>query len=156
VAAFCIEGRYDGEAPFFSSLHDRSPEQLRSDGEALVEAAERGLAHAARDVSMPGVGGSLLQLLELAGCGATLEVGRLPRPNGVPLERWLVTFPSFGFVLATAPRHAEATCEVFRARGLAAGTVGQVDDTRVLRIAADGETATVWDLAREPLTGLGG
>jgi hypothetical protein len=45
---------------------------------------------------------------------------------------------------------------VFRTRGLAADTVGQVDDTRVLRIAAGGETATVWDLAREPLTGLGG
>jgi selenophosphate synthetase-related protein len=156
VAAFCVEGRYDGAAPFFSSLRDRLPEQLRDDGEALVEAAERGLAHAARDVSMPGVGGSLLQLLELADCGATLEVDRLPRPPGVPLERWLVTFPSFGFVLAAAPQHAEAACELFRARGLAADTVGQVDDTRVLRIAADGETATVWDLAREPLTGLGG
>ena len=39
--------------------------------------AEGGLAHAARDVSMPGVAGSLLQLLETAGCGATLDVGAL-------------------------------------------------------------------------------
>jgi hypothetical protein len=156
VAAFCLEGRYDGTAPFFSSLRERSAEQLRDDGEALVEAAERSLAHAARDVSMPGVGGSLLQLLELAGCGATLEVERLPRPQGVPLERWLVTFPSFGFVLATSPQHADATCQLFRTRGLAADTVGQVDDTRVLRITAGREAATVWDLAREPLTGLGG
>ena len=85
---------------------------------------------------MPGVAGSLLQMLETAGCGATLDVGALPRPQGADLERWLLTFPSFGFVLAAAPQHAEATCEVFRTRGLAADTVGQVDDTRVLRIAA--------------------
>jgi uncharacterized protein len=58
-------------------------------------------------------------------------------------------------VLAAAPEHATATCELFRRRGLAAATVGRFDDTRVLRIAAGGDTATVWDLAREPLTGLG-
>jgi selenophosphate synthetase-related protein len=156
VAAFALDGEYRGEAPYFSALRVRAPEQLRRDGEALVEVAERGACRAARDVSMPGVGGSLLQLLELAGCGATLEVERLPRPQGVPLERWLVTFPSFGFVLATSPRHADATCQLFRTRGLAADTVGQVDDTRVLRITAGREAATVWDLAREPLTGLGG
>jgi selenophosphate synthetase-related protein len=156
VAAFCLDGGYRGEAPFFSSLRERSPEQLREDGEALAEVAERGLCHAARDVSMPGVGGSLLQLLELAGCGATLELDRLPRPDGVALERWLVTFPSFGFVLAAAPEHARAACAAFTSRGLAAAVCGSFDDTRVLAIASDDAVAEVWDLAREPLTGLAG
>ena len=64
----------------------------------------RGLCHAARDVSMPGVAGSLLQMIEGAGCGATLDVERLPRPAGVALERWLRTFPSFGFLLAAPAR----------------------------------------------------
>lgn len=156
VAAFCVDGGYAGPAPYFSSLRDRSPEQLRDDGEALVEAAERRLCHAARDVSMPGVGGSLLQMLELAGCGATLDLDRLPRPRGVMLERWLVTFPSFGFVLATAPEHAEQACELFRARGLAAAQCGSFDATGILRIASGSDSAAVWDLTREPLTGLGG
>ncbi len=156
LAAFCTEGRYVGHQPFFSSLRDRAPATLRTDGEALAEVAERGLCHAARDVSMPGVGGSLLQLLELAGCGAMLDLDRLPRPPGVPLERWLVTFPSFGFVLAAPPDRAEAACATFSSRGLEAAECGAIDDTRALRIAAGGATATVWDLAREPLTGLGG
>jgi uncharacterized protein len=148
IAAFCLEGRYFAET-FFTSLRDRDPARLRDDGEALVEVAESGLAHAARDVSMPGVAGSLLQLLELAGCGARLDLERLPRPQGVPLERWLLTFPSFGFVLAGAPE----ACEAFTRRGLAAAVCGVFDDTRTLRL---GESVTVWDLAAEPLTGLGG
>jgi hypothetical protein len=156
VAAFCLDGRYRGPAPFFSSLRDRAPEQLRGDGEALVEIAERGLCHAARDISMPGVGGSLLQLLELAGCGAALDLDRLPRPPGVPLERWLVTFPSFGFVLAVPPDSADAACAAFTTRGLAAAVCGAFDDTRALTIASGGTTAPVWDLASEPLTGLAG
>jgi uncharacterized protein len=152
LAAFCLEGRLRGEPPIFTSLHDRAPERLREDGEALVEVAEAGLCRAARDVSMPGVAGSLLQLLEVAGCGATLDLDRLPRPPDVPLERWVVAFPSFGFVLAAVPEYAEAACWAFTRRGLACAPCGEFDATRVLRLAAGGRTADVWDLAAEPLT----
>jgi selenophosphate synthetase-related protein len=154
VAAFAVDGRWMSDtAPFWTALHDRDPAQLRSDGDALVEVAERGLAHAARDVSMPGVAGSLLQMIEGAGCGATLDVTALPRPAGAPLERWLIAFPSFGFLLATA--QPEATCRVFTERGLAAAACGGFDATRSLRLAAGGASRTVWDLAERPLTGLG-
>src|SRR5829696_81757 len=111
VAAFAIEGRWMSETqPFWTSLHDRDDALLKTDGDALVEIAEKGLAHAARDVSMPGIAGSLLQMIEGAGCGANLEVEKIPRPSGAPLERWLLTFPSFGFLLATT--HPDEACEV--------------------------------------------
>jgi selenophosphate synthetase-related protein len=153
LGAFCLEGFARGEdPPIFTSLRDRDPAKLREDGEALVEVAERGLCRAARDVSMPGVAGSLLQLLELAGCGATLDLDRLPRPDGVELERWLVTFPSFGFVLAAAPEHVEGACAAFTRRDLACVPCGTFDDARVLRLAGGGKSAEVWDLAAEPLT----
>jgi hypothetical protein len=154
LAAFCLEGvQRDTDPPIFTSLRHRDPALLRDDGEALVEVAEQGLCHAARDVSMPGVAGSLLQMLELtAGCGATLDLDRLPRPDGVALERWLLTFPSFGFVLAAAPDRAQAGCAAFARRGLACAPCGTFDASRVLRLAGGGESAEVWDLAAEPLT----
>jgi hypothetical protein len=155
VAAFATDGRWMSDtAPFWTALHDRDPARLRTDGDALVELAERGLAHAARDVSMPGVAGSLLQMIEGAGCGATLDVTALPRPAGAPLERWLLAFPSFGFLLATA--QPEAACRVFAERGLAAAACGSFEATMQLRLAAGGESRVVWDLAAEPLTGLAG
>ena len=155
LGAFCLEGRYLGDsADFFSSLRDRAPERLRDDGEALAEVAEAGLCHAARDVSMPGPAGSLLQLLEAARCGATLDVDRLPRPAGVSVERWLRTFPSFGFLLAARPEHVEAACEAFRRRGLACGACGSFEPGRALRLATGAGSALVWDLAAEPFTTL--
>ena len=155
LAAFCVDGRYTDNTPFFSSLRDRAPDKLRDDGEALVEVAESGAAHAARDVSMPGVAGSLLQLLESAGCGATLELDRIPRPDGVSIERWLETFPSFGFLLIAPPGAAADAAQPFLRRGLACAACGRLDDSRVLRLAAAGDSTALWDLNVEPLTHLG-
>jgi len=157
LAAFCLEGRYASEdIDFFSALRDRAPERLRTDGDALVEVAEAGLCHAARDISMPGAAGSLLQLLEAAGCGAVLDVDRMPRPDGVSIERWLRTFPSFGFLLAAAPEHADAARDVFTQRGLACEVCGAFEDSRRLDLSSGAERATVWDFAIAALTGLGG
>jgi selenophosphate synthetase-related protein len=156
LAAFAVDGRYMSDSrPFFTALHDRTPEQLRDDGEALVEVAENGLCHAARDVSMPGIAGSLLQMIEGAGCGALLDLDRLPRPAETSLERWLLTFPSFGFLLAAPPEQADAARAPFTRRGLACAACGVFDDTRVLRLATEGAEAPAWDLADAPLTGLG-
>jgi selenophosphate synthetase-related protein len=151
LAAFATDGRYMSDAnDFFTALRDRPKDKLRSDGEALVEVAERGLAHAARDVSMPGIAGSLLQMIEGAGVGATLDLHLIPRPKGVALERWLVTFPSFGFLLAGDERAAE----VFRARGLACAACGSFDGSRELKLSDGVNTAVAWDLNHTPLTGL--
>jgi selenophosphate synthetase-related protein len=156
LAAFALDGRYMSDRrPFFSALDDRTPEQLRDDGAALVEVAEAGWCHAARDVSMPGVAGSLLQMIEGAGCGARLDLDALPRPAGAPLERWLLTFPSFGFLLAAPPEHVDAACAAFTKRGLACAPCGTFDATSVLRLASGDAEAPVWDLAGTPLTGLG-
>jgi selenophosphate synthetase-related protein len=156
LAAFALDGRYmSARRPFFSALGDRTPEQLRDDGEALVEVAEAGWCHAARDVSMPGIAGSLLQMIEGAGCGARLDLDALPRPAEAPLERWLLTFPSFGFLLAAPEQHVDAACAAFTRRGLACAPCGTFDDTRVLRLASPDAEAPVWDLAATPLTGLG-
>jgi selenophosphate synthetase-related protein len=155
LAAFSLEGRFRDEPPIFTSLHVREPALLREDGEALVEVAERELCHAARDVSMPGVAGSLLQMLELCGAGAVLDLDRLPRPESVALAPWVLAFPSFGFVLAAPADRVDAAIEAFTRRGLACAACGAFDDSRVLRISSAGATAVVWDLAKEPLTGLG-
>ena len=99
----------------------------------------------------------LQQLQQRAGCGAVLDVDRLPRPDGVGVERWLRTFPSFGFLLAAPSEHADAARAVFTGRGLAAEVCGEFTDSRTLELAtADGTRATVWDFAVKPLTGLGG
>jgi selenophosphate synthetase-related protein len=81
-----------------------------------------------------------------------LDVEQLPRPGETPLARWLLTFPSFGFLLAARPEHVAAARSAFTRRGLACAPCGQFEEGRALRLAAGSSSVEVWDLMRDPLT----
>lgn len=152
--AVCLEGELieTGGVPIFTHLRGPRRERLAEDLALLVSAAEAGEAWAARDVSMPGIVGSLLQLAESAGgLGAVLDLDAVPRPEHVGPEAWLRAFPSFAFLLVGDPPALERR---FAPAGLALARVATLDATGRLEIASGGRSALVWDLSSDPLTGL--
>ncbi len=155
VLVACLEGEVmvGAGSSFFSHLRGPRRDRAADDLALLPDAAEAGDAWAARDVSMPGVAGSLLQLCESAGgLGCALDLEALPVPPGVPLERWLLTFPSYAFLVVG---DAGALLGRAGAAGLAAARVATLDASGRLRLAGAGREEPVWDLTDEPLTGLG-
>jgi uncharacterized protein len=155
LAAVDLRGAYRGEFPFWNASAARDPTELRADLAVLGALAESGAVHACKDVSNAGIAGTLLMMLEASGAGGVLDLDRLPRPEGVELDRWVLTFPSFGFLLAVPPDESAAVSDRFRARGIACDRVGHVDGSSTLRLAAAGREAVLWDLARHPFTGFG-
>jgi selenophosphate synthetase-related protein len=101
---------------------------------------------------MGGLFGSLLMLLEASNVGARLDIAAVPRPPGVDPTRWLLTFPSYGFLLSVAPGRRDEVLAAFAARELAAAVVGSVDASRALVLSAQGETELAWDLSCDGLT----
>ncbi|MGY2048970.1 sll0787 family AIR synthase-like protein [Methylobacterium sp. JK268] len=153
VAAIDLRGRFRDPDPYWDASSGSPAERLRGDLALLPALAEAGLSRAAKDVSMAGIVGTTLMLLEGSRVGARIDLGRIPRPDGIPLARWLTAFPSFGFVLAVKPSDREAVIGRFTARGLAAAAIGTVDASRRARVS-DGEAEeTVWDFTAGPLTG---
>jgi uncharacterized protein len=121
----------------------------------LPSIAESGLAVAAKDISQGGIVGTVMMLAECSGVGATIDVARVPKPEGVALERWLQTFPSYGYLLAVAPANLAAVLARFGARGIAAADIGQITADRRVVIADGAARETICDFAREPLIGCG-
>lgn len=160
VVAVDLRGAYREPNDFFdASTGVADPARLRADLALLPALAEAGLAHAGKDISMAGVLGSALMLLESSGVGARIDLGRIPRPADVvdetALERWLVSFPSFGYVLAVRPGNTAQVCARFEARGLAAAAVGRVQPGACVEVQHGAATARYWDHAYEPLMNLG-
>ena len=156
LAAVDLRGQMHPRHAFWNASLEAAPERLRADYAVLPALAERGLAAVAKDISMGGLVGTALMLLESSGVGGTLLLEAIPRPAGVPWERWLLAFPSYGFLLAVSPANAGRVREAFTGRGIAAEIVGQVDESRRLVLRAGDERAPLWDLAESPLTGFGG
>jgi selenophosphate synthetase-related protein len=151
VVGIDLRGRMLADHPFWDAT-DAPASRMREDYDILPKLAEAGLVRAGKDISMGGLVGSLLMLLESSRIGADLTVDRIPRPPGVDLARWLTAFPSYGFVLAVEPARSDDVIGAFSARGIASAVVGTVDAGRRLTISSGGEREVIWDLAREGLT----
>ena len=154
LVAVDLRGTFRGLGGNFNAATTASPEQLRRQLALLPELAEAELVAAGKDISMAGVCGSLLMMLETSRVGARLDLAALPAPAGVDAFRWLNAFPSFGFVLSVDASAAAEVGARFAAAGVTAAVVGQVTDEPELEITFAGERARYWDLS-EPLTGFG-
>ncbi|MEO6826342.1 MAG: AIR synthase related protein [Microbacteriaceae bacterium] len=153
IVAACTDGEMRGDFPFFPSFRHRR-DKMAGDIRVLSAIAASGACVAAKDVSMAGLVGSLAMLLEWSQLGVTIDLAQLPRPTDVPLQDWLTCFPAFAFLLcAPAGREPDAIAP-FHERGLEAAVVGIIDDTGLVQIAEDGQSATVLDLNLTPVTGL--
>lgn len=115
----------------FDSAYGKSPEQVKRLIDAMISIAEKGLASASRDISAPGMLGSLAMLCESSGVGAVVYLDSIPMPRDADLELWLKSYPSFGFILATdSPQECVQT---LRDHGYAASVVGETtSDKRII------------------------
>jgi uncharacterized protein len=154
VVVACIEGAMRADFPFFASFDQRG-DRLADDVRLLASVARRGLARAAKDISMAGLVGSLAMLLEWGELGVSLDLGLLPTPDGLDLAAWCNCFPCFGFLLCCEPATTEECCAVFEEVGLAAARVGTLDAGGVIRLRLGERERVVLDLGEAPATGLG-
>jgi selenophosphate synthetase-related protein len=155
VAAYDLRGQMHPRHPFWNASDSGPVARLRGDYELLPALAEAELCRAGKDISMGGLVGTALMLLETSGVGASLWLEQIPRPPGVPWATWLLAFPSYGFLLSVPPARTPAVLAAFAGRELSAAVVGRVEAGRRLHLTADGARAELWDLAEAPLTGFG-
>jgi AIR synthase-related protein len=155
LMAIDLRGAFMEPNPFWNASTEAPAERLRGDLALLPALAEDGLCDAAKDISMAGAVGTALMLLEASRVGAVIDVEAVPRPDGVPLARWLQAFPSYGFVLSVRSQHEAAVLARFASRGLAAARVGRVEAGSELWLERGDEHLLLWDHGAEPFIGAG-
>jgi AIR synthase-related protein len=139
-----LNGGYRGEKPFWNATLSTSSSVLRKNMELLPRIAESGLCVAAKDISNGGVIGTLIMLLECSGVGAELVLDEIPIPPSVDLQKWLVSFPSFGYLLSVQTDKVADVTKLFTDHGLACGSVGRIDDSSSLTLQYRSERLDFW------------
>lgn len=149
LMAVDLRGRFEEPYPWWNASSHAPAQRLRDDLALLPSLAESGLCDAAKDISMAGAIGTAMMMLECSQAGAHIDLDAIPRPEGVPLLRWLTAFPSFGYLLSVRPQNADRVCAAFAARDLACAPVGPVERGTHVTLGLDGERATLWDFTED-------
>jgi len=155
VAAIDHRGAYREPFDNYQAALAAPPERLRRDLALLAEIAEAGLARAAKDISQGGIPGTAAMLAESSGVAIEIDLDAIKAPPGIPLDRWLKTFPSFGFLISVAPARLEALLSGFHARDLHAAPIGAVRYGHEVALVSGAQRAVLRDFTRGPLMGFG-
>ncbi len=154
IVAIDLDGNpgLKGWVKTFDSVMFKTREQVLTRLEAIIQIAEKKLAHACRDLSGPGVVGTIGMLCESSRVGASITIDDIPKPKILAMEEWLTTYPSTGFVFATS--NPEDWLELLRQHGLAANVIGTISKTRAIRISYQGQSETFMNLEKESIFGF--
>jgi AIR synthase-related protein len=158
------QGQMHPDYPFWNAATDcdagtdpcANRDRLRRNLELLPQLAEAGLCDTGKDISMGGIVGTTLMLLETSGCGAVLDLGAIVPPPEVDRLSWLLSFPSYGFLLAVRPRDVAQVQQCFRPQDLVCEPVGRVIEAPSLYLELERNSLCFWNFETEALTGFGG
>ncbi|NOR77723.1 MAG: methanogenesis marker 2 protein [Methanophagales archaeon] len=159
LVAIDLDGRiYPSYNLAWDNTTRRTVAEIKKQLDTMVEIGEKKLATAGKDISNPGTLGTFGMLLESSGAGAIVELDKIPRPDvDIPFEQWLKMYPGTGFVLTVENDDNAAECiRIFEDAGVATSVIGEVDASKKLKITNGTETATVFDLNKDMITGIKG
>jgi selenophosphate synthetase-related protein len=136
----------------FDSTTMKSNQEILDRLNSMIEIANRQLAHAARDISGPGIIGTTAMLCESSRVGAKIDLGKIPKPDYISLEEWLMTYPGMGFVVST--NQPMKCLYLFQRVGLSAATIGEITSDREIWLSHGGREELFFDLKRQSVFGV--
>ncbi len=154
LAAIDLRGAFYEPYAYWNCSTSAPAQRLRGDMELLPQLADAGLCSAVKDISMGGILGTALMMLECSQVGATIDLDALPKPADVPIERWLASFPSFGYLIAAPPEQVERIAAHFAARDIACERIGSCESGTRVHLDRAGERELLWSFADGPFIGV--
>ncbi|WNY23330.1 Thiamine-monophosphate kinase [Methanimicrococcus hongohii] len=157
IYAIDVDGRTGPNSPYsFESVFSKTPETIRKMYEAPQIIGQKKLATAGKDISNPGVIGTLGMLCETSGVGARIRLADIVIPNDpeITIEKWCLMHPGTGFVFTAAAGKAEECMSVLRAGGMTAAICGEITANKKVIIENGLNSAIVFDFEKDKITGI--
>ena len=159
IMAIDLNGRVHPSAKMnWDSVTQKSPEVLQKQLGVMKELGEHHLLTAGKDISNPGVLGTLGMLLESSGGGGVVDLPSIPHPDlalhGITFEEWVRMYPGMGFIMTADKSSVMDVCRSFREAGMAAQVIGTVVPERSLTLTKGDEKATIFNFCSEGITNI--
>ncbi|MFD1144597.1 sll0787 family AIR synthase-like protein [Larkinella insperata] len=143
LMAVDLNGSYYEDYPFWNASTMAEPVHLRTNLRLMYELANRGLSAAAKDISMGGIIGTLAMFAQASGVGAEVHLDQIPKPDSVDWQKWLISFPSFGYLFTCEPGREKACIELFTSHRIQCKAIGTMTDNQEIVVRLNEEQSSI-------------
>ncbi|MHC1573337.1 MAG: methanogenesis marker 2 protein [Candidatus Syntropharchaeales archaeon] len=155
IMACDLEGRVHPSGNLnWDSTTMRDKEVLKKQIDAMRVLGESHLVQAGKDISNPGILGTIGMMIEVSRKGAVVDISAIPKPDEVEMIQWLKMYPGMGFVVAVREDNVSKVIEVFEEHYLKAAKIGTVEDGTVFSITDGEQSVKLFDFSEDRITGI--
>jgi putative methanogenesis marker protein 2 len=155
ILAFDTDGKITPGIPYsWDTTSHKGPTVVQDQVKAMNILGEMKVVTSGKDLSNPGMLGTVGMLMETCGKGVEISLDGLPTPDGMEFTHWLTVYHGCGFVLTAAPENENVIKDVLTEVGLTVTTCGTVTDDRKVVVKLGEEEGVLFDLTTDVITGV--
>ena len=155
IVAIDLDGQvYPGTEINWDTTSDKTPEYVQKQILIMNTIGKKHLVNAAKDISNPGIVGTLGMLLEASDKGADIDMDLIPKPEDMDWIKWFKMYPGSAFVLTCNTKNTSKLIELFESVNITASCIGKVNDSRKLNMSHEDEKRCVFDFNNEIIMGF--
>ncbi|KYC46372.1 MAG: thiamine monophosphate kinase [Candidatus Methanofastidiosum methylothiophilum] len=154
ILAMDMDGRQYNDYLNWDTTLKKSSEECISKLRIMNEIAEKELSFAAKDISNPGILGTIGMLLETSRKGAIINIDEIQRPDSIEFIDWLKIYPGYGFTLTSKQENTDKILNLFRKQKIEARVIGKVTNDNLMTLVDKNQKKTLFDFKSDIITGI--
>ena len=135
----------------WDTTYDKDAKLVQDQITAVQYLAEHDYIKAGKDISNPGILGTLEMLLETSEKGADVNLMDIPKNENMNWADWLKSYPGSGFVFTAGEEKCAFIIEYLAKYSIEASVVGEVTDKKVLNVSYYGQTIELFNQNKNPV-----
>lgn len=135
----------------WDTTYDKDAQLVQDQITAVQYLAEHDYIKSGKDISNPGILGTLEMLLETSDKGAEVNLLDIPINEDMPWSDWLKSYPGSGFVFTASEDRCDFVKEYLAKFSIEANVVGEVTDTNSLYLTYNDKRIEVFNQDKNPV-----
>ncbi|MCC7553775.1 MAG: methanogenesis marker 2 protein [Methanobacteriaceae archaeon] len=135
----------------WDTTYDKDPELVQNQITAIQSLAENDLFTAGKDISNPGILGTLEMLLESSKKGAIVDLEKVPKKQDIDWEQWFKSYPGSGFVFTANEKDCDQIINYLKKFSIESAVVGEIINDDKLYLSCKDEKLVLFDQKINPV-----
>lgn len=152
IVAIDLDGKpHEMFALNWDTTYDKDAKLVQDQIKAVQYLAENDLVKAGKDISNPGILGTLEMLLEASGVGAVVSLEDIPRNESVSWNNWLKSYPGSGFVFTASEDNCDKIIDYLKDFSIESAVIGDVVADKSLVVHYKDESIELFNQKTNPV-----